>query len=114
MRESGQNSRTDSDLAVVLRSWEDRFRRVTARGRLRRHPAPGQQAAADPEGAQQIAAEHVTSSDEAHKGLPWLSEIALLLVNNPFKDFWWGLRVTTLGGPLLVSPQHVVLPVPLG
>jgi Domain of unknown function (DUF4253) len=39
--------------------------------------------------AQPIAAEHFAFSDEAHKGLPGIPEIARALVNNPFWDFWW-------------------------
>jgi hypothetical protein len=43
------NHRTASELAVVLRSWGE-VRRTSTRGGLRRHPAAGQQAAAEPGG----------------------------------------------------------------
>ncbi len=39
--------------------------------------------------AQPIAAEHFAFADEAHKGPRWISEIARVIVNNPFWDFWW-------------------------
>ncbi|WP_342782046.1 DUF4253 domain-containing protein [Trebonia kvetii] len=83
------NNRTASELAVVLRSWEDRFgarllevgyadiRLVVSR------PPQTLQA------AQRIAAEHMAFSDEAHKGPTWIPEIARAIVNNPFWDFWW-------------------------
>jgi hypothetical protein len=41
------------------------------------------------EAAQPIAAEHFAFADEAHKGSRWISEIAQVIVNNPFWDFWW-------------------------
>jgi Domain of unknown function (DUF4253) len=83
------NHRTVSELAVVLRSWEDRFgARLLEVGyddiRLLVGRPPQTLAAAQP-----VAAEHVAFSDEAHKGLRGIPEIARALVNNPFWDFWW-------------------------
>jgi hypothetical protein len=83
------NHRTASELAVVLRSWEDRFgARLLEVGfddirLLVSRPPQTLQA------AQQIAAEHFAFSDEAHKGPRHVGEIARALVNNPFWDFWW-------------------------
>jgi hypothetical protein len=83
------NNRTASELAVVLRSWEDRFgARLLEVGfddirLLVSRPPQTLQA------AQQIAAEHFAFSDEAHKGPRHVGEIARALVNNPFWDFWW-------------------------
>ncbi|HEY1319166.1 MAG TPA: DUF4253 domain-containing protein [Streptosporangiaceae bacterium] len=83
------NNRTASELAVVLRSWEDRFgARLLEVGfddiRLLVSRPPQTLHAAQP-----IAAEHVAFSDEAHKGPRHVGEIARALVNNPFWDFWW-------------------------
>jgi Domain of unknown function (DUF4253) len=83
------NHRTASELAVVLRSWEDRFgARLLEVGfddiRLLVSRPPQTLAAAQP-----IAAEHFAFSDEAHKGLRRVGAIAHALVNNPFWDFWW-------------------------
>jgi len=83
------NNRTASELAVVLRSWEDRFgARLLEVGfadiRLLVSRPPQTLQAAQP-----IAAEHVAFSDEAHKGPRHVGEIARALVNNPFWDFWW-------------------------
>jgi len=64
-------------------------RRAAARSGLCRHPAAGQQAAADPEGCATTAAEHFAFADEAHNGPRWISHIARTIVNNPFWDFWW-------------------------
>jgi hypothetical protein len=83
------NHRTASELAVVLRSWEDRFgARLLEVGfagirLLVSRPPQTLQA------ARQIAAEHFAFSDEAHAGLRGIPEIARALVNNPFWDFWW-------------------------
>jgi hypothetical protein len=83
------NHRTASELAVVLRSWEDRFSaRLLEVGfeaiRLLVSRPPQTLAAAQP-----IAAEHVAFADEAHQGLRWVDGIARAVVNNPFWDFWW-------------------------
>jgi len=83
------NNRTASELAVVLRSWEDRFgARLLEVGsadiRLLVSRPPQTL-----EAAQQIAAEHFAFADEAHNGPRWISEIARTIVNNPFWDFWW-------------------------
>jgi hypothetical protein len=83
------NHRTASELAVVLRSWEDRFgARLLEVGfddiRLLVSRPPQTLHAAQP-----IAAEHFAFSDEAHKGPRHVGEIARALVNNPFWDFWW-------------------------
>jgi hypothetical protein len=72
-----------------LRSWEDRFgARLLEVGfddiRLLVSRPPQTLQAAQP-----IAAEHFAFSDEAHKGLREIPEIARALVNNPFWDFWW-------------------------
>jgi len=83
------NNRTVSELAVVLRSWEDRFgARLLEVGfddiRLLVSRPPQTLEAAQP-----IAAEHFAFADEAHKGPQHVGEIARALVNNPFWDFWW-------------------------
>jgi hypothetical protein len=83
------NNRTASELAVVLRSWEDRFgARLLEVGyadiRLLVSRPPQTLEAAQP-----IAAEHMAFSDEAHKGPNRIPEIASAIVNNPFWDFWW-------------------------
>jgi hypothetical protein len=83
------NNRTASELAVVLRSWEDRFgARLLEVGfddiRLLVSRPPQTLEAAQP-----IAAEHFAFADEAHKGPQHIGEIARALVNNPFWDFWW-------------------------
>jgi hypothetical protein len=83
------SNRSASELAVVLRSWEQRFgARLLEVGfdeiRLLVSRPPSTLHAAQP-----IAAEHVAFSDEAHKGLRGISDIARALVNNPFWDFWW-------------------------
>jgi len=80
---------TRPELAVVLRSWEDRFgARLLVVGfddiRLLVSRPPRTL-----EAAQLIAAEHSAFSDEAHRGLRGVGEIARALVNNPFWDFWW-------------------------
>jgi hypothetical protein len=80
---------TGSELAVVLRSWEDRFgARLLEVGfdaiRLLVSRPPQTLPA-----AQRIAAEHLAFSDEAQIGLRGIPEIARALVNNPFWDFWW-------------------------
>jgi hypothetical protein len=83
------NHRTALELAVVLRSWEDRFgARLLEVGYdvirllVRRPPQTL-------EAAQRIAAEHFAFSDEAHGGLRGVPEIARAIVDNPFWDFWW-------------------------
>jgi Domain of unknown function (DUF4253) len=83
------NHRTASELAVVLRSWEDRFgARLLEVGfddiRLLVTRPPQTL-----EAAQRIAAEHSAFSDEAHGGLRGIPEIAAAIVDNPFWDFWW-------------------------
>ena len=83
------NNRTASELAVVLRSWEDRFGvRLLEVGfdniRLLVSRPPQTLAVARP-----IAAEHFAFSDEAHAGPRGVPEIARATVNNPFWDFWW-------------------------
>jgi Domain of unknown function (DUF4253) len=83
------NNRTASELAVVLRSWEDRFgARLLEVGyddiRLLVSRPPQTL-----EEAQPIAAEHFAFSDEAHQGLRGVGWIARAIVNNPFWDFWW-------------------------
>jgi hypothetical protein len=83
------NHRTASELAVVLRSWEDRFgARLLVVGfddiRLLVSRPPQTLEAAHP-----IAAEHFAFADEAHRGPRRVPEIARALVNNPFWDFWW-------------------------
>jgi hypothetical protein len=83
------NNRTASELAVVLRSWEDRFgARLLEVGyadiRLLVSRPPQTL-----EAAQRITAEHMAFSDEAHKGPTWIPGIARAIVNNPFWDFWW-------------------------
>ena len=80
---------TASELAVVLRSWEDRFgARLMQVGfaeiRLLVSRPPQTM-----ETAQPIAAEHFAFSDEAHIGLRGVGDIARAVVNNPFWDFWW-------------------------
>ena len=83
------NSHTSSELAVVLRSWEDRFGArllevgfATIRLLVSRPPQTLQ-------AAQRIAAEHLAFSDDAQIGLSRIPDIARALVNNPFWDFWW-------------------------
>jgi Domain of unknown function (DUF4253) len=83
------NHRTASELAVVLRSWEDRFgARLLGVGyddiRLLVSRPPQTLEAAQP-----IAAEHLAFSDDAHKGMRGVGWIARAIVNNPFWDFWW-------------------------
>jgi Domain of unknown function (DUF4253) len=83
------NHRTASELAVVLRSWEDRFgARLLEVGyddiRLLVSRPPQTLEAAEP-----IAAEHFAFADEAHQGLRGVGWIARAIVNNPFWDFWW-------------------------
>jgi hypothetical protein len=83
------NHRTASELAVVLRSWEDRFgARLLEVGfdgiRLLVSRPPQTLEAAQP-----IGAEHFAFADEAHKGPRHVGWIARALVNNPFWDFWW-------------------------
>jgi Domain of unknown function (DUF4253) len=78
-----------SELAVVLRAWEDRFgARLLEVGyadiRLLVSRPPQTLEAAQP-----IAAEHFAFADEAHKGPRWIGEIARVIVDNPFWDFWW-------------------------
>lgn len=83
------NNRTASELAVVLRSWEDRFgARLLEVGfdaiRLLVSRPPQTL-----EAAQRIAAEHFAFADDALMGLRGTGWIAPALVNNPFWDFWW-------------------------
>lgn len=83
------NHRSASELAVVLRSWEDRFgARLVEVGyediRLLVGRPPQTLEAARP-----IAAEHYAFADEAHKGPQWIGAIARVIVNNPFWDFWF-------------------------
>jgi hypothetical protein len=83
------NNRMASELAVVLRSWEDRFgARLLEVGyadiRLLVSRPPQTL-----EAAQQIAAEHFAFADEAHQGLRGVGSIARAIVDNPFWDFWW-------------------------
>jgi len=83
------NHRTAPELAVVLRSWEDRFgARLLEVGfddiRLLVSRPPQTLAAALP-----IAAEHFAFADEAQNGLRGVPWIARAIVNNPFWDFWW-------------------------
>jgi hypothetical protein len=87
--EGACNTRRASDLAAVLRSWEDRFGArllevgfATIRLLVSRPPQTLQ-------AAQRIAAEHLAFSDEAQIGLRGIPQIARALVNNPFWDFWW-------------------------
>jgi hypothetical protein len=80
---------TGSELAAVLRSWEDRFgARLFEVGfdaiRLLVSRPPRTL-----EAAQRIAAEHFVFSDEAHIALRGIADIARAIVNNPFWDFWW-------------------------
>jgi hypothetical protein len=80
---------TGSELAAVLRSWEDRFgARLFEVGfdaiRLLVSRPPRSL-----EAARRIAVEHWVFSDEAHIGLRGIDEIARAIVNNPFWDFWW-------------------------
>ena len=80
---------TGLELAVVLRSWEDRFgARLLEVGidEIRLLVSRPPQTL---EAAHRIAAEHFAFADEAHKGLRGVGEIALAVVNNPFWDFWW-------------------------
>ena len=83
------NHRRASELAVVLRSWEDRFgARLIEVGfddiRLLVSRPPQ-----DLEAALPVAAEHLAFSDDAHKGCQGIADIARAVVNNPFWDFWW-------------------------
>jgi hypothetical protein len=77
-------------LSAVLRSWEDRFgARLLEVGfaeiRLLVSRPPQTLEAALP-----VAAEHRAFCDECGRmGLTQVSEIAGLLVGNPFWDFWW-------------------------
>ena len=80
---------TGSELAAVLRSWEDRFgARLLEVGfdEIRLLVSRPPQTL---EAAQRIAAEHFAFADEAHKGPGYVSEIARAILNNPFWDFWW-------------------------
>jgi len=80
---------TGSELAVVLRSWEDRFgARLLEVGfdEIRLLVSRPPQTL---EAAQGIAAEHYAFADTVHKGPSWIGEIARAIVNNPFWDFWW-------------------------
>jgi hypothetical protein len=84
------NSRSSTEIAAVLRSWEDRFGArllevgfADIRLMVTRPPANLQD-------AERIAAEHFAFSDEAGgMGLRGVTDIAPALVNNPFWDFWW-------------------------
>jgi hypothetical protein len=83
------NSRETEDITAVLRSWEDRFgARLLEVGfadiRLLVSRPPCTLEAALP-----IAAEHFAFSDEAHRGLRHVDQIARAIVGNPFWDFWW-------------------------
>jgi hypothetical protein len=84
------NSRTSSELAAILRSWEDRFgARLLEVGfaDIRLLVARPPQTL---EEALPIAAEHFVFSDEAGRcGLSDVPKIAAALVSNPFWDFWW-------------------------
>ena len=83
------NHRTASELAAVLRSWEDRFgARLLEVGydEIRLLVSRPPQTL---EAAFRIAAEHFAFADEAHKGPRYVGEIANVIVNNPFWDFWW-------------------------
>lgn len=83
------NSRTASELVIVLRSWEERYGArllevgfASIRLLVSRPPQTLKT-------AQLIAAEHYAFSDEAHNGLHQIDAIAQAVVNNPFWDFWW-------------------------
>jgi hypothetical protein len=80
---------TGSELAVVLRSWEDRFGARLLEVGLEDVRLLVSRPPQTLEAAQPIAAEHVAFSVEAHKGLRGVDEIARAIVNNPFWDFWW-------------------------
>ena len=80
---------TGSELAVVLRSWEDRFGARLLEVGLEDIRLLVSRPPQTLEAAQPIAAEHVAFSVEAHKGLRGVDEIARAIVNNPFWDFWW-------------------------
>jgi hypothetical protein len=81
---------TATQIAAVLRSWEDRFgARLFEVGfddiRLLVSRPPRTL-----EAALRIAAEHYAFCDEGGRtGLRGVDEIAPALVNNPFWDFWW-------------------------
>lgn len=86
-------------LAVVLRSWEDRFGAclidvgfAEIRLLVERPPRPL--------AAERIAAEHYVLADRSGEGLQAVSRIAASLVNAPIWAFWWtdqGARITGLG-----------------
>ena len=82
---------TPAQVSAVLRSWEDRFgARLLGVGfaefRLVVSRPPRTLDEALP-----IAAEHVAFCDEcARMGLRHVRELAGVLVDNPFWDFWWG------------------------
>jgi hypothetical protein len=84
------NHRTASEIAAVLRSWEDRYSaRLLEVGfadiRLLVSRPPQTTQAAEP-----IAAEHFAFSNEtARRGCHEIDAITRALVNNPFWDFWW-------------------------
>ncbi len=78
-----------SELAVVLRSWEDRFGARLLEVGLEDIRLLVSRPPQTLEAAQPIAAEHVAFSVEAHKGLRGVGKIARAIVNNPFWDFWW-------------------------
>jgi hypothetical protein len=84
------NHRDASELAAVLRSWEDRYgARLLDVGfadiRLLVSRPPQTL-----EAAEQLAAEHYAFSNEsARRGLSDIGSITRALVNNPFWDFWW-------------------------
>ena len=85
---AGADTRTASELAVVLRSWEDRFgARLLEVG----HADIRLMVSRPPqtlEAAQRIAAEHMVFAADA-QGLRGVGWIARAVVNNPFWDFWW-------------------------
>jgi hypothetical protein len=83
------NNRTASELAVVLRSWEDRFGARLLEVGLQDIRLLVSRPPQTLEAAQQIAAEHFAFANEAHQGPRWIGEIARVIVNNPFWDFWW-------------------------
>jgi hypothetical protein len=82
------NHRTASDLAVVLRSWEDRFGTRLLEVGLEEIRLLVTKPPQTIEATQQIAAEHVAFADEAQQGLRWVDDIARAIVNGPFWDFW--------------------------
>jgi hypothetical protein len=83
------NHRKASELAVVLRSWEDRFGARLLEVGLEDIRLLVSRPPQTLEAAQQIAAEHIAFADDAHQGLRRVGEIARAVVNNPFWDFWW-------------------------